>query len=533
MRPTRRHQPSLLRSRLCRLAFEALESREVPASLAGRVFLDFDNSGAVNGPDTGISGVTLTLSGGGLTTPLTTHTDAQGNYSFGSLAAGTYTLTETQPTAPANQTGKATTGSAGGSTATANVVSSIVLSASATATGYNFAEIPLVGTGGAVFEDKNGNGVKDSGEPGVPNVTITLSGVSVAGGVITPKTATTDANGNYTFTGLTPGTYMLVETQPTGFSDGKDQNGTPAATSTANDRFLGIDLTKSAAASSGFNFGEVKGGILSGVVFQDVNNDGTQAATGEPGIAGVKVRLTGTDDQNHAVDRTTTTGSDGSYFFDNLRPGTYALQETQPAAFVDGKEKAGTLGGSVATNDQITGIQFASGASATGYLFGEQPRADLVLSQSAGAATINPGGTVTITYTLRNKGTATATASTVLVNFGGLTFVSASTPAAFNPTTRTWTVGDLAASATQTIRLTFRAPVAGTFGPTAHAATTATELRTTNDASGSTISVGVPTPAPVTTPTFMSGPSIFANLFAAFNQYNPLTRLWLFNKFFG
>jgi hypothetical protein len=48
-----------------RLRFEPLEAREVPASLAGRVILDFDNSGTVSGPDTGITGVTLTLSGGG------------------------------------------------------------------------------------------------------------------------------------------------------------------------------------------------------------------------------------------------------------------------------------------------------------------------------------------------------------------------------------------------------------------------------------------------------------------------------------
>ena len=81
-----------------RLGFEPLEAREVPASLAGRVFLDFDNSGAANGPDSGIAGVTITLTGGSLTTPLTTTTDSQGNYTFGSLAAGTYSVTQTQPT---------------------------------------------------------------------------------------------------------------------------------------------------------------------------------------------------------------------------------------------------------------------------------------------------------------------------------------------------------------------------------------------------------------------------------------------------
>lgn len=197
-----------------RLSIEALEPREVPASIAGRVFLDFDNSGVVNGPDTGIPTVTIKLSGGTLTSPLTQTTDAQGNFSFTNLAAGTYTLTETQPTTPANQSGKTMAGSVGGTNATTNTISTILLGSTTTATGYNFAEVPLVGTGGSVFEDKNGNGVKDSGDSGIANVIVTLTGTSIISGAITPKTATTDVNGNYSFTGLTPGTYMLTEAQP-------------------------------------------------------------------------------------------------------------------------------------------------------------------------------------------------------------------------------------------------------------------------------------------------------------------------------
>src|SRR5262245_27325881 len=100
--PTRLTRPRISRRSATRLRVEPLESREVPASVAGRVFLDFDNSGGANGPDSGVSGVTVTLTGGGLSSPLTQTTDSQGNYSFTGLAAGTYTLTETQPTAPAN-----------------------------------------------------------------------------------------------------------------------------------------------------------------------------------------------------------------------------------------------------------------------------------------------------------------------------------------------------------------------------------------------------------------------------------------------
>ena len=78
------------------------------------MFLDYNNSGTFNAPDTGMAGVTLTLSGGTLGTPLTVQTDASGNFGFTNLQAGTYTLVQTQPTTPNNQSGKITQGTAGG-----------------------------------------------------------------------------------------------------------------------------------------------------------------------------------------------------------------------------------------------------------------------------------------------------------------------------------------------------------------------------------------------------------------------------------
>ena len=58
---------------------------------------------------------------------------------------------------------------------------------------------------GQKFYDANHNGVKDGTELGLSNWTIQLNG---PGG---PYTATTDASGNYCFTGLQPGTYVINE----------------------------------------------------------------------------------------------------------------------------------------------------------------------------------------------------------------------------------------------------------------------------------------------------------------------------------
>jgi hypothetical protein len=489
------------------------------ASVAGRVFLDFNNSGSIDGPDSGILGATLTLSGGNLAAPLTTQTDLTGVFTFKNLAAGAYTLTETQPAAPANQTGKDTAGNAGGTFTAPDTFTNIVLANAKAATGYLFAEVPIVSTGGAVFEDTNGNGKKDTGEPAVPGVTITLTGTSAVTGAITPKTTTTDSSGNYTFSGLTPGTYTIAETQPTGYFDGQEQNGVPAAT-VSNDKFAGIDLTSTAAASGGFNFGETKGSSIAGVVYDDVNNDGTQAASGEVGIADVSIRLTGTDDQNKSVDLKTTTGASGAFTFTPLRPGTYKLIETQPAGYADGKEKAGTSSGVITVDDQISGIELAQGTSATGYLFGEHSFVDVAISQSPGSATVAPGGAVTITYTVRNKGTATASAVSALVDFGGLQFVSA-TSTDFNSTTRAWTIGDLAGGATKTIKITYRAPQAGKFTPSVTATTTSIESTTSNNNASSSVAarISAPAPAPVAVSSFWflsSGTHAYNRYFAWF-----------------
>ena len=156
-----------------------------------------------------------------------------------------------------------------------------MLAATTAATGYLFAEVPLVSTGGAVFEDTNGNGQKDTGRAGHPERHRHPVRGEQGGRGHHPKTATTDASGE-----------LLVHRPDAGHVHDRGDpaervlgweghNGTPAGTVTDN-RFMNIDLTKSAAAGTGFNFGEVKGGILSGVVFKDLNNDGTQAATGEP-----------------------------------------------------------------------------------------------------------------------------------------------------------------------------------------------------------------------------------------------------------
>lgn len=115
------------------------------SALAGRVFRDFNNDGLVTAGDTGIAGITMTLTGtsfDGATINRTVTTDASGNYAFNNLPQGTYTITEGAVAETHLTDGTETAGTAGGNTAVNDTISAINLPASTPASGYNFAEVP-------------------------------------------------------------------------------------------------------------------------------------------------------------------------------------------------------------------------------------------------------------------------------------------------------------------------------------------------------------------------------------------------------
>src|SRR5262245_9567192 len=65
-------------------------------------------------------------------------------------------------------------------------------------------------------------------------------------------------------------------------------------------------------------------GAISGRKFNDTDGNGNDNGGTEPGLAGWTIQLdAGADD---TIDQTTTTGSDGSYSFPNLAPGTYRVR---------------------------------------------------------------------------------------------------------------------------------------------------------------------------------------------------------------
>ena len=86
--------------------------------------------------------------------------------------------------------------------------------------GSNFGNFQLVDVSGNVYNDLNGNGNLDPGEPGLQGWTVNLfnsSGNMVA-------TTTSDANGNYEFDNLFPGTFTISEVLMSGWTQTQPVN---------------------------------------------------------------------------------------------------------------------------------------------------------------------------------------------------------------------------------------------------------------------------------------------------------------------
>lgn len=227
--------------------------------------------------------------------------------------------------------------------------------------------MPLSSISGSVYVDENNDGVFDATEAGIPSVSLALTGTDDLGQPVS-QLATTNATGFYQFTDLRPGTYQIVEQQPTGYLDGKDTVGTPGGTTT-DDQFASILLPMGYAGQNN-NFGELLPASISGSVYVDENNDGVFDAT-ETGIPGVSLALTGTDDLGQPVSQVATTDTTGFYQFVALRPGSYVVRETQPADFDDGQDTIGTPGGTT-TDDQFSDIPLGLGVDGEHNNFGER-----------------------------------------------------------------------------------------------------------------------------------------------------------------
>lgn len=344
---------------LTRLGFGEVKA----ASLSGSAFIDANGDGLFDSEEAGAEGAVVTLSGiddtgAAITRQAEIASDAL--FSFSDLRPGKYSVASSL--LPKNMAGTATAGDSGGIPGPATV-SAINLGSGAGATGYLLPQMESAAVTGVVYLDRNANGVRDEGEPGIANQTVIVTGI--AGGKDVRVTAVTDSNGEYTFAQLAPGTYSVTSPASapytaTGAAAGS-LGGTPGVDSIA-------DITLAPGAlGDGYLLGRSAQLTLSGKVFLDRNASATFDA-GDSLLRGVKVSLTGTSYSGKAISRQAVTNIQGTYAFTRLPDGVYRIvAQVAPGTFA-GQAVAGTSGGTTGTA-AISAIDLGTSGNALGYDF--------------------------------------------------------------------------------------------------------------------------------------------------------------------
>jgi hypothetical protein len=183
---------------------------------------------------------------------------------------------------------------------------------------------------GNLFDDTNGNGVRDNGEFPLPGRVVQL--VDANSGAVVATTAT-DGNGDYSLS-AGAGTFFVRLAATGGFA----QTTPNAATVT----------TTSGLAVTGQNFGLFQLTTVTGFVYNDLNGNSIRDA--EPGLGNVLVELV--NSATATVVASTTTDGTGFFTIPGVGPGSYTV-------------RAALGGGLVASTPAVQSFTAASGTPTT------------------------------------------------------------------------------------------------------------------------------------------------------------------------
>ena len=275
-------------------------------SITGSVFQDKNGNGNQDTGEAALAGWTvyddvnndLKLDAG----DIQTLTNSSGKYTLSSVPAGTANVRIVLKS---------------GWVKTNNPAASVIVSSGATASGPAFG-VNVANAGnisGVVFDDTNADGIRQHAEIGMGGFAIYIDSNNdgkLDGG---DPSATTDINGNFTISGLAPGTYVLhqVPNGPWFLVGNSTASAIVKASQTTN-----VLLAETSLAG------------IKGTVYNDLNAN-TFLDTDEPPLAGVRVFLdlnkNGTLD---AGEPSVLSDASGAYAFTGLHAGTYRVAQQAP-----------------------------------------------------------------------------------------------------------------------------------------------------------------------------------------------------------
>jgi protocatechuate 3,4-dioxygenase beta subunit len=305
-------------------------------SIGDFVWEDMNGNGIQDTDEAGIANVNMFLegiAGDGSSIILNTTSDQTGFYLFDNLPPGNFTLTIDVPDTYLLTAGLQGSDRSLDSDFDGDNKISVNLQSGQNIQTYDAGLVRNISIGDFVWHDKNANGLQDIGEPGISNVSITLSGQSGTGTNVSLST-NSDNNGFYSFDGLLPGIYSLLFTPLTGYEFTiSDKDVLDVLDSDAiNGQILNI-VVNSGDQLDKYDVGFVLRSSIGDFVWDDLNGNGIQDS-GEPGIFDVVVNLSGTDIFGNIISENTTTDINGYYLFDQLIPGNYNIQFLTPSEMI-------------------------------------------------------------------------------------------------------------------------------------------------------------------------------------------------------
>ncbi|MDY6794788.1 MAG: SdrD B-like domain-containing protein [Actinomycetota bacterium] len=271
-------------------------------SICGWKYWDKNENGIFDEGDEPLVGVTIELyEGEPVGDPIATcETDVEGRFRFDDLNPGIYTVVVDESTAV-------------GYYPTSDFSIEVEIESGQHEEVY-FSESPYASISGTKWLDANMNAIWDDNE------TMVIEGITVKLYKGDPQDElvaedVTGEDGTYTFTDLEPGTYTVMEEGKEGYF-----SCTPDS----------VVLPLSAGEGAIVDFGNCPYGRVEGLKFEDLDGNGSQDAN-EIGLEGVTITLTGEGEIGAMA--VTTTGEDGTFFFNNLMPGDYIVAETVPEGY--------------------------------------------------------------------------------------------------------------------------------------------------------------------------------------------------------
>ena len=294
-----------------------------------------------------------------------TTTDSNGIYSFISLPAGDYEVTEVLP-------------AGWNPSETFDIWQTVSVVAGESTAARDFANFTVLNGSirGSIWNDINRDGVRNQNlsgafmDPGLGGWSVYLD--LNRNNVFDPSepTALTDLTGAYYFHNLQVGDYHVIEIIPSGWETAPTFGDNQTVTVFSGAEALALDFAN-------FNLAATSPGSVRGIVWNDLNGNGIldNAPVVEPGLSGWKVFID--LNSNGVLDGTepqATTAANGSYTISSVQPGTIRIVEILPAGWhatgpITGKRSltlrngenavAQTFGNQQLQNSSISGVVFA------------------------------------------------------------------------------------------------------------------------------------------------------------------------------